>query len=73
MKKYRATLCIFDEWVTNPEVMDLINIEDEMDIIMCAPDEFFEGELVTEGEFYLKNAPYVDDQGVHNGTFAFKN
>lgn len=72
MKTYKVELVEFPDGVTNPEVMDLVNVKDSFDRIMCAPDEFIAGEVVTESDFYIEKAPYVDDYGVGSGDFAFK-
>jgi hypothetical protein len=65
MKTYKA-LKIEDD------VMDLVNIEDDTDTIMAAPDDFENGEVVTEEQIILKECNYVDEQGVGTGMFAFK-
>lgn len=55
------------------DVRDLVNVNDETDRIMANPEDFPEiGEIVNESQFYLKNCGYCDDQGVHNGEFAFR-
>lgn len=72
-KVYRVVLATFESGETNPEVMDLVNVDDESDRIMCAPDEFEVGEIVREGEFTLEEANYVDEQCYGTGLFAFKN
>lgn len=71
-KVYRVVLATFESGETNPEVMDLVNVDDESDRIMCAPDEFEVGEIVREGEFTLEEANYVDEQCYGTGLFAFK-
>ena len=54
-------------------VRDLVNVNDEYDRFMASPDDFpTVGELVTENDFYLENHPYDDEQGIHNGEFAFR-
>ena len=68
MKQYEARIT-FPE---NPEAMDLVNVIDESDIIMAAPDEFFLGEIVSEGDIYLERHSYVYDDGVSSGQFAFR-
>ena len=72
-KVYRVVLATFESGETNPEVMDLVNVDDESDRIMCAPDEFEVGEIVRDGEFTLEEANYVDEQCYGTGLFAFKN
>jgi hypothetical protein len=72
MKTYHVELVVFEDGETNPEVMNLVNIEDPSDVIMAAPDEFINGEIVKENEFYLDEAMMVDDYSYGNGTFAFK-
>jgi len=72
MKKYRVELVVFENGETNPEVCDLVNIEDENDRIMAAPDEFFVGEIVSEEEFKLEKSMYVDEHTYGSGIFAFK-
>jgi hypothetical protein len=54
------------------DVVDLININDETDIIPGAPDEFVDGEILTEDEITLKENSFVDDYGVGTMLFAFK-
>jgi hypothetical protein len=54
------------------DVVNLVNIEDDTDIIWCAPDEFKIGSLVTEDDFTAKKCNYVDDVGVGSAEFAFK-
>jgi hypothetical protein len=65
-------LTVFENGETNPEVMDLVNVNDLTDRIMAAPDEFNVGEIVNENEFYLDEAMMVDEQYYGKGTFAFK-
>ena len=72
-KVYRVVLATFESGETNPEVIDLVNVDDESDRIMCAPDDFEVGEIVREGEFTLEEANYVDEQCYGTGLFAFKN
>ena len=57
---------------TNEVAMDLVNVEDDTDRIMCAEDEFTEGELVTEDDIILQTCAYVYDDGVGSALFAFK-
>ena len=66
MKTFKV--CIF----SGTDVVDLININDETDIIPGAPDEFIDGEILTEDEITLKENNFVDDQGVGTMMFAFK-
>jgi len=66
MKKFKVTI------VKDTDVVDLININDETDTIPGAPDEFVDGEIVTEDEIVLKKNNYVDEQGVGTMDFAFK-
>ena len=54
------------------DVVDLINVNDETDIIPGAPDEFVDGEILTEDEIILKENSFVDDEGVGTMLFAFK-
>ena len=54
------------------DVVDLININDETDIIPGAPDEFVDGEILTEDQITLKENSFVDDEGVGTMMFAFK-
>jgi hypothetical protein len=72
MKNYQVVLTVFENGETNPEVMDLVNVNDLTDRIMAAPDEFNVGEIVNENEFYLDEAMMVDEQYYGKGTFAFK-
>ncbi len=72
MKNYEVVLTVFENGETNPEVMDLVNVNDSTDRIMAAPDEFSVGEIVNENEFYLDEAMMVNEQGYGKGTFAFK-
>lgn len=65
MKKYKVVLR------NEPDVYDLVNIEDETDIIWCAPDEFKEGDIVSEDQFIVKKAQYVDDCTYGVADFAF--
>ena len=74
--QYRVELEIFidenDKEYTNPEVMNLVNVNDDRDYIPCAQDEFTVGELVDEDEFEMFEANYVDEQGVGTTWFAYK-
>lgn len=72
MKTYKATLTDFGTGYFNPEVMDLINVDDATDKIMAAPDEFTEGEIVTEEQIRIEYCAMVDDQCYGGGDFAFK-
>tara|TARA_S200002703_G_scaffold117328_1_gene102936 strand:- start:2849 stop:3088 length:240 start_codon:yes stop_codon:yes gene_type:complete len=72
MKKFKVVLTEFLNGETNPEVMDLVNIKDKSDRIMAAPDEFTEGEIVSENGIELKECQYVDDQTFGTCLFAFK-
>ena len=74
MKKYRAELVVFEGGETNEEVMDLINVEDESDKLMAAPDEFKVGEIVSDDEIEMREASVVDEDGNYNGCtlIAFK-
>lgn len=56
----------------NPEVMDLVNINDSSDRIMCAPDEFKLDEIINEEDFYIERCNYVDDHNFNSGDFAFR-
>jgi hypothetical protein len=66
MKKFKV--CIFG----GTDVVDLINVDDETDIIPGAPDEFIDGEILTEDEIVLRENSFVDDEGVGTMMFAFK-
>jgi len=72
MKNYKVILTVFENGETNPEVMDLVNVNDSTDRIMAAPDEFNVGEIVNENDFYLDEAMYVDNQVYDKAWFAFK-
>ena len=72
MKTYHVELVVFEDGETNPEVMNLVNVNDTTDVIMVAPDEFKVGEIVTENNFYLEEVMMVDEQYYGKGTFAFK-
>ena len=75
MKEYKATQeFIGGEPMQDLEsfVINLVNLEDENDIIMAAPDEFEIGEIVNEDNLILKECNYVDEQGTGSGLFAFK-
>lgn len=72
MRTFKAVLAEFESGETNPEVMDLVNINDETDKIMCAPDEFEVGDIVQEKDFYLEEQMMVDDQCYGLGMFAHK-
>jgi hypothetical protein len=54
------------------DVVDLININDVTDIIPGAPDEFVDGEFITEDEITMNVCSYVDDQGFGTMMFAFR-
>lgn len=78
MKTYKATMTFMADPENpheeiNDTAMDLVNVEDESDKIMCADDEFTEGELVTEDQFHTQVCSYVYDDGVGSAPFAFKN
>lgn len=56
------------------DVRDLVNVNDEFDRFMASPDDFpTVGEIVSENDFYLKKASYVDEQGIGTADFAFRN
>lgn len=78
MKTYKATMTFMADpenvhEETNDTAMDLVNVEDDTDTIMCADDEFTEGELVTENDFHTQVCGYVYDDGIGSAPFAFKN
>jgi len=66
MEKFKVQIA------SGTDVVDLINVNDESDTIPGAPDEFVDGEIVSEDEIILKENSYVDDQGVGTMLFAFK-
>jgi hypothetical protein len=66
MKKYVVVVS-----KTNSEKVDLVNVEDDSDTIPAAPDEFTEGDIITEEDFYLEKNSYVDDETYGNMLFAF--
>jgi len=68
-KVYRAELAYPDNDIE--DAIDLVNVIDEHDRIMAAPDEFFVGSLYDEDTFVIKDADYVDDNGVGHAPFAF--
>ena len=72
MKKFKVILAVFENGETNPEVLDLVNINDESDRIMAAPDEFIEGEIVSDYDISLEECNMVDDHCFGTGIFAFK-
>ena len=77
MKTYKAVMTFIADpenvhEQTNDTAMDLVNIEDDTDRIMCADDEFTEGELLTEDQFIVRDCSYVYDEGVGNADFAFR-
>ena len=72
MAKFKAVLAVFENGETNSEVLDLVNINDESDRIMAAPDEFIEGEIVSENDIILEECNMVDDHCFGTGIFAFK-
>ena len=59
-------------WDDNNEVLTLVNIEDNTEKIMAAPDEFTLNEIVGENEIDIETRQYTDDQGFHTGWFAYK-
>lgn len=65
MKKYKVVL------THEPDVYDLVNIEDDTDIIWAAPDEFKKGDIIDEDQFIVKEAQYVDDCTYGVANFAF--
>ena len=73
MNEFKAVLVVFENGETNPEVLDLVNINDESDRIMAAPDEFQVNEIISENDIILKECNMVDDHGFGTGIFAFKN
>lgn len=73
MKTYKVVLAVFENGETYPDVMDLVNVEDPDDRIMCATDEFVVGEIVTENDFFMQDSQYVDEESFGVAPFAFKN
>ena len=71
-RTFKAELVILGNGETRQDVLDLVNINDPTDRIMAGEFEFTTGEIVNEGDFILYECKYVDDQGYHTGTFAFK-
>ena len=81
MKKYKVikpTIIHVDELGIEEEIQvddayDLVNVKDETDRIMAAPDEFNVGDIVSEDEFCLIDSEYIDGQGNFGvAPFAFK-
>jgi hypothetical protein len=70
MKKYKVVKP--EGLEDNDEAFDLVNVNDPTDIIMCAPDEFTEGEIINENDIYFDKGSYVYNDGVATGTFAYK-
>jgi hypothetical protein len=68
-KVYRAELAYPDNDIE--DAIDLVNVIDEHDRIMAAPNEFFVGSLYDEDTFVIKDADYVDDNGVGHAPFVF--
>jgi len=66
MKTYKAIA------VKGTEMVDLYCIEKPMEFLPGAPDEFVDGEIISEDQIVMEEAPYVDDQGVGTMLFAFK-
>ena len=48
-------------WDDNNEVLTLVNIEDNTEKIMAAPDEFILNEIVGEDEIDIETRQYTDD------------
>ncbi len=69
MKNYKVD---FADFGNDPEILDLVNILDDNDRIMLAPNEFFIGEEVKETDIYTKECGYTYTEGVTTGKFAFK-
>ena len=70
MKTYKA---IKPEHLSeNDEAIDLVNINDENDVIMAAPNQFEVGEILTEDQIEVKECNYVDEQGTGTAPFAFR-
>jgi hypothetical protein len=62
------------EPIVDNDVRDLVNVNDPDDRILANPDDFnVVGEIVTEHDFRLEEANYVDEQGVGTAFFAFRN
>lgn len=72
MKTYRVVQAIFEDGEMFENVLDLVNVDDEEDRIMAAPDEFKVGDLLEENDFFVEECNYVDDQGTGVAPFAFK-
>lgn len=70
MKKYKVVKT--PNLPDNDTAFDLINVADESDYLMCADDEFFEGEIVSENDIRFENQNYVDDNGVGSADFAYR-
>ena len=58
--------------ISSNEILTLVNIEDNYDRIMAAPDEFTLNEIVGENEIDIETRQYTDDHGFHTGWFAYK-
>ena len=69
MVKYKV---IQDPAVGDNEILTLVNVEDNTEQIMAAPDEFTLNEIVGEDEIDIETRQYTDDQGFHTGWFAYK-
>lgn len=66
MRIFRARL------IKGTEIMDLINTNDESDSIPAAPDEFKDGEIISEDDIEMKDNSYVDDETYGSMLFAFR-
>jgi hypothetical protein len=62
------------EPMENTDVRDLVNINDENDRILANPNDFYKvGEIVTEDDFELIEANYIDEQGnLGTAEFAYR-
>jgi hypothetical protein len=54
-------------------MVDLVNIEDDSERIPASPDDFANGDIVTEDQFHMEENAYVDDDNVGSMEFAFPN
>jgi hypothetical protein len=72
MKLYRVDLSIFEDGSTNPNAKELVNVQDSSDRILCHPNAFSVGDIITEFDFHLEECNIAEEYCTGNALFAFE-
>jgi len=63
MKKYKVVYHEFENGKEYDDILDLVNVNNDSERLMAAPDEFYLDEVIEEDNIVMKYNNYIDENG----------